>query len=77
MVFAYTKHVQTNLIGKFDLFDQVAQTIRRTDARLASSYAAAKLSIPICICVSLTRKSFVRFFPLLSDSRGHRAYYFP
>jgi hypothetical protein len=31
MVFAYTKHVQTNLIGKFDLFDQVAQTIRRTD----------------------------------------------
>jgi hypothetical protein len=30
MVFTYSKHVQTNLIGEFDLFDQVAQTVRRT-----------------------------------------------
>ena len=30
MVFAYPKYVQTHLIGEFDLFDQVAQTVRRT-----------------------------------------------
>ena len=67
MMFTYSKHVQTNLIGKFDLFDQVAQTIRRTDARLASSYAAAKLSMPICIRVS---PNFVIITPFLSAPKG-------
>lgn len=31
MVFADAKRVQPNLIGVFDLFDQVAQTLRRAD----------------------------------------------
>jgi hypothetical protein len=45
MVFPDSKHIQTNLIGNFDLFDSAPQAVRR-------SYAAAKLSMPICICVS-------------------------
>jgi hypothetical protein len=31
VVFADSKHVQADLIGMLDLFDQVAQTIRRVD----------------------------------------------
>jgi hypothetical protein len=31
MVLAYSKYVQTHLIGVFDLFDQVAHPIRRAD----------------------------------------------
>ena len=31
VVFADSKHVLANLIGMFDLFDQVAHTVRRTD----------------------------------------------
>ena len=48
VVFADAKDVQADLIGVFDLFDQVAQPVRRADRRLVSSYAAAKLSMPIC-----------------------------
>ena len=33
VVFAYSKYVQTNLIGVFDLFDQVVQTVRRADRK--------------------------------------------
>jgi hypothetical protein len=31
MVFADTKYIQSNLIRVFDLLDQVAQTLRRTE----------------------------------------------
>ena len=33
VVFADSKHVQANLIGMFDLFDQVAQTVRRVHGK--------------------------------------------
>ena len=59
MVFAYTKHVQTNLIGKFDLFDQVAQTIRRTDGEVVCRCEAVDT---FCICVS--RNSVIIVFLL-------------
>ena len=49
MVLADAKDVQAHLIGVFDLLDQVSQPVLRATARLLSSKAAAKLSIPICI----------------------------
>ena len=33
MMFAYSKNIQTHLVGIFDLFDQVAQTVRRADSK--------------------------------------------
>jgi hypothetical protein len=44
VVFADSKHVQANLISMFDLFDQVAQTIRRVDG---------KAGVVVCRCEAI------------------------
>jgi hypothetical protein len=44
VVFADSKDVQANLIGMFDLLDQVAQTIRRVDG---------KAGVVVCRCEAI------------------------
>ena len=49
MVFTDAKGVQADLIGVCNLVDQLTQWSDGLTARLLSSNAAAKLSIPTCI----------------------------
>jgi hypothetical protein len=56
VVLADAEDVKANLVGQFNLFDEVAKALRRTGLRVApvtgSEIAAAKLSMPICIVVA-------------------------
>jgi hypothetical protein len=54
MVFADSKYVQPNLIGVFDLLDQVAQAFRRTD-RKAGVVERRREAIDANLHVCLTR----------------------
>jgi hypothetical protein len=54
MMLADAENIEPNLIGEFDLFQQVLHALHRSERKpvAGSEIAAAKLSIPISICVS-------------------------
>jgi hypothetical protein len=57
VVFADAKHVQANLIGVFDLFDQVAQTVR----------VDCKACVVVCRCEAID----ANLHPCLAQLRDH------